>query len=182
MVNFQYFDPLQSYLTTMIHEALHALGFSSFLFPKYVDPNTGSNYDNFPAKDDAGAYFVNSPKALKLFRDHFGCQEAAGIPLEAKGGSGSVGSHWEDTVMYMDTMMSYGHQGKHLTDMTISLLEDSGWYMVDYDMVFPYDYNKNIGCDFIKNHNDCSSTDYPDFFCDPEKFESPGCKENGFCN
>ncbi len=57
----------------------------------------------------------------------------------------------------------------YISGFTLSLLEDSGWYKVDWDYEQPYAFGKNKGCPFF--NDDCinkttKESKYPDFWCD----------------
>lgn len=34
--------------------------------------------------------------------------------------------------------------------ITLALMEDSGWYKVNYSMASPLNWGKGLGCDFVK--------------------------------
>jgi len=91
----------------LLHEIVHALGFSSSLFQYYKDENgalrsqvtttetlsTGKNITK-----------IVTPNALRAAREHFYCSSLNGVQLEDQGTSTSAGSHW-DTKYYMDELM-----------------------------------------------------------------------------
>jgi leishmanolysin-like peptidase len=61
-----------------------------------------------------------------------------------------MGSHWEKRVFSDDYMT--GHVGTSepgYSKVTFALLEDSGYYKVNYEYVIPMRYGKNAGCDFL---------------------------------
>lgn len=64
----------------------HILGFSSALYELYPNGNplvmspTGDNY-------------LNSPKIQKEIKNHFGCENSLGFPLEDQDGT-LIASHW----------------------------------------------------------------------------------------
>ena len=38
-----------------------------------------------------------------------------------------------------------------ISKFTLALLEDSGWYKVDYNKADKFNFAKNSGCDFFKS-------------------------------
>ena len=82
-------------------------------------------------------------------------------------------------------MIAYGQDGKHLTAMTAAMMQDTGWYLVDYDFVFAYDYpNKNLGCSFLRDHKNCDPKAFPTYFCNPPQYSNYNfgpCEPDGYC-
>ncbi len=63
----------------------------------------------------------------------------------------------------------------YISGFTLSLLEDSGWYKVDWDYMQPYGFGKDKGCPFFED--DCidkttKKSNFPDFWCDERDRES----------
>ncbi len=50
--------------------------------------------------------FLTTPKVKAAASSYFGCNDPsiAGAPLENGGGSGTLGSHWERSIIYSDIM------------------------------------------------------------------------------
>ena len=92
---------------------------------------------------------INSTKALEKAREHFGCKDLKGIPLENQGGEGSAGFHWESRYMLGDYMISTAYPDTVISDITLALFEDSGFYQVNYDYGNLFKFGKNKGCDFF---------------------------------
>jgi proprotein convertase subtilisin/kexin type 5 len=72
--------------------------------------------------------------------------------LENEGTGSSQGSHWERAVFY-DELMTATTMGsvKHLSGLTLALLEDMGWYTVDTYEFEGISFGKGKGCDFYNN-------------------------------
>lgn len=52
-----------------------------------------------------------------------------------------------------------------LSNITLSFLEDTGWYFVNYSKADEYKYAKNIGCGFLNNKCIQNSTSlFPFYF------------------
>ena len=93
--------------------------------------------------------YISSSKALLKASQHFNCPSLSGIPLENQGGSGSAGSHWESQYMLGDYMISTDYADTVLSDITLAVFEDSGFYKVNYYSGGLFKFGKNKGCDFL---------------------------------
>jgi hypothetical protein len=73
-------------------------------------------------------------------------------------------SHWNKKLYLYETMQSGSIDGKRISELSLALLEASGWYAVDYTKAEPYFYGQGQGCDFINGV--CSSSKVAfDEFC-----------------
>lgn len=55
---------------------------------------------------------------------------------------------------------------KGFSSLSFALLEDMGWYNVDYSFNDTFNYGKDKGCDFYTDA--CyATTSYPKYFCEP---------------
>ena len=125
---------------TIFHEITHVLGFSMSFFPSLN-----------MVKKEGSIYYINSPKVLEQAKKHFGCGNLphGGVPLENQGGSGSAGSHWEGRYMFGENMNMELTSEAALSDITLALLEDTGFYKVNYFSGGLFKFGKNKGCDFL---------------------------------
>ncbi|KAI6653738.1 hypothetical protein LOD99_3242 [Oopsacas minuta] len=93
---------------------------------------------------------IVTPRVVQEARDHFGCQLLEGAELEGQGGSGSAGSHWDLRAFLNELMVSIVFSGNQpLSRITLALLEDSGWYKVNYELTGNFVGN-NEGCNFVQ--------------------------------
>ena len=122
----------------LLHEITHILIFSPTLF-KYLDMVTTTS----------SGYFITSPKTVLKARQHFNCASIPGVPLENQGGESSMGSHWESRYMLGDYMISTDYDDIVLSDISLALFEDSGFYKVNYYSGGLFKFGKNKGCDFF---------------------------------
>lgn len=136
--------------STILHEIYHILGINSGLLNSYVDSSTnrklprGSTTRIYP-----GEQFPNrivSKNTLEFGRKHFDCDTLQGIPLEDEGGKGSIGSHWEKVVLGNEMMVGNQVANPVLSNFSLNLLQDSGWYKVNYEMAEPFFWEKGKGC------------------------------------
>ena len=141
-------------LSTAIHEMAHSLGFSSWMYTKYIKEN-GEQYDldevvKADTVNGVEVFKIITPTVLEKAREAFGCDSLDGVPLEAQGGSSTAGSHWEKRVMYNDFMMpDAGTDDIVYSDITMALFEDSGWYTVNYEYTQSITWGYKMGCDLL---------------------------------
>ena len=145
--------------TLLFHELTHVLVFNPALMAELGMTTTR-------IFDGSFVTFVNSPKVLTAARRHFNCSTLNGVPLENQGGEGSVGSHWEARYMLGDYMISTDYIDNVLSDITLALFEDSGFYKVEYYSGGLFKYGKNMGCSFFDNKCiEKGTTEFQKDFC-----------------
>jgi hypothetical protein len=151
-------------ITVLIHELTHLLGFSNYLFQYFHKPNG----DLYTTDESIGVItqrgkpvtIAKFPTVVSKARAAFGCSTLQGLELEDQGGSGTAGSHWEKMLMYGDFMQGdTGADDWVFSDITFALLEDSGWYSIDYSQTDSITWGKNAGCSFFTNK--CVSNGVP---------------------
>ena len=135
---------------TTLHEVYHIMGFSKALYGYYINPDTLTRKelsDTFiDKKSGTFPWRIRSPKVLEFARQYFNCPSMDGIPVEDEGGSGSAGSHWEKLVLGNEMMVGDQVANPVLSGFTLKLLEDSGWYKINYSMQEPIFWEKGVGC------------------------------------
>jgi len=63
---------------------------------------------------------------------------------------GTIHSHWDRTVLYNELMTaSEMDYRRAISVFSLALLEDSGWYQVNYGLTENYYWGLNEGCDFF---------------------------------
>jgi len=92
--------------------------------------------------------------------------------MENGGGSGTSASHFERKVFLYEHMTSGSINGRRISELSLALLEGSGWYDVDYSYAEPYFFGKGQGCSFVTGTS-CTSFDE---FCSGS---SRGCAPHG---
>jgi hypothetical protein len=143
-----------------LHEMTHIFIFHPTLLDYYG--MLSYKIENKKIKDIS----VKSPKVLEKARKHFNCNSLKGLPLENQGGSGSAGFHWEQRFMLGDYMISSLYMDNVLSEITLALFEDSGFYKVDYDAAELFKFGKDKGCDFFnKNCINNGEVLFKDEFC-----------------
>ena len=108
----------------LLHELSHVLAFHPQFFEK-LKLMTSKTINGVSYS------FINSPKVLEKAKIHFNCGSLKGIQLEDQGGDGSAGSHWESRYMLGDYMISTDYTEVVISDITLALFEDTGFYKVN---------------------------------------------------
>ena len=147
-----------------LHEITHILVFSDALFNYYLysRPVTTKKIIN-----EIERTLIITPKVKNIAAQHFNCPSITGVELENQGGEGSAGSHWETRVMLGDYMISTDYDDVVISDITLALFEDSGWYEVNYYTAGLFRFGKGEGCDFLNSV--CATNGTSNFkydFCD----------------
>ena len=144
---------------TLFHEMAHILVFDPDLFQLFG--NIGQITLN-----GVSYYTIGSEKVLEKAKVHFDCDSLTGVLLENQGSSGSANSHWEARIMLGDYMISTNYIENVVSDITLALFEDSGWYKVNYYTGGLFRFGKGRGCEFINQK--CiinQKTNFPNEFC-----------------
>ncbi len=154
-LNFNKGNTNQYLKNILLHEITHILVFHPYFFTELkLNQTEGSNS------------YIISPKAVAKAREHFDCSSITRIPLENQGGTGSVGSHWESRYMLGDYMISTDYPDQAISDITLGLFEDTGFYKVNYYSGGLFKFGKGKGCEFF--NKDCIENEKATFeeFCD----------------
>ena len=138
--------------TTLIHEMTHVLGFSSTYFEYYFN-NIFTKRDN----NNILRTYINSPKVVETARKYFNCSYLDGVELENYGNDGTAGSHWEARILLGDYMNGVAYVDEVISEITLALLEDTGYYKPNYYTGGLMRYGKNKGCEFV--FDKCVDTD-----------------------
>ena len=133
--------------STLIHEFTHILGFLGLFFNLFN--MTTTKEDKYGIKRT----YINSPKVVEAARKYFNCCELDGVELEDYGGNGTASSHWESRILLGDYMNGVFYPEKVISDITLALLEDLGYYKAYYYTGGLMSYGKNKGCEFV--HDKC---------------------------
>ncbi|ELU01743.1 hypothetical protein CAPTEDRAFT_106683, partial [Capitella teleta] len=94
-------------------------------------------------------HMVVTPRVKEEVRLHFGCDDLEGAELEDQGIIGTALTHWEKRVFENEVMTGTYTQSPLMSRITLALLEDSGWYIVDYSQAEQLEWGRHLGCDFI---------------------------------
>ena len=150
-----------------IHELLHGLGFDSGTFkarhmvqtklPVYTLPNQKGT------KDDDIMFLRKETKTSKLAKLHFDCNDDdkwQGLPLMGTIEQGGYSHH--NSFVVADAVESYN--GNKITPFDMAVLEDTGFYLVDWNKVEVPNWGAYRGCDFVSTRCRTRSNKYDDAY------------------
>lgn len=146
----------ESSLTAVLaHEMIHALGFTESMFnlTRRPDgsPRPQSEVVASAVIDGRTVSRLITPRVRDAARAHFGCDSLAGAQLENEGSEGSAGSHWEynlfqGEVMVASTIFAADGSPPALSNLTLSYLEDTGWYVANRSSAGLLAWGAGAGC------------------------------------
>ena len=164
-----------------IHELTHGFGFLSGAFPYFP----GGTENTLLSKTDRygiSRTYIKTKKVVEFAKKYFGCSSLEGVEVENQGTGGSVGSHWEGRILLGEYMTSETYEDEvTISEFTLSLLEDSGWYKVNYYTGGLFRFGKNKGCNFLDEYclqydqNYGFYTNFKDEFFPPQMQNCPSC-------
>ena len=161
----------------LIHEMTHSLGFSTSLYPYFLDSNgkTRTGHIKSGTLDGTTSTVLSTSALTAALRTFFGCSTLTGAYMENSGSAATAGSHFERRQFVFEYMSSGLVYQQRISEFTFALLEDSGWYVPDYTYAEPYHFGQGQGCGFL--FNTCSSSSFTyDEFC---KTSTRGCSFQG---
>ena len=85
---------------------------------------------NINARNSNNSTKIKTKNVLRVAREYYGCANISGVELENEGSDGT--SHWESVFLHNEIMTSTPQSNWAFSNFTLALLEDSGWYKVDY--------------------------------------------------
>lgn len=100
-------------------------------------------------------YEIVLPTVVQVVRNQFNCQRLTGARLENHPTRDDcIGSHFDERQWFSEFMSAvYDKDSAHLSSLTLAILEDSGWYKVNYEMAENSPFGLGAGCDFVEK--DC---------------------------
>ena len=137
------------------HELSHVLVFSDALFKNFANianPYTTSIINGIQRT------LLSTPKVIEKAKQYFGCDSLTGVELEDQGGEGTAMGHWESRIMLGDYMIGADYGETVISEISLAVFEDSGWYDVNYYTGGLFRYGKGKGCSFLNQK--CASDSY----------------------
>ncbi|KAF6252125.1 hypothetical protein COO60DRAFT_1704421 [Scenedesmus sp. NREL 46B-D3] len=168
----------------LVHELHHALGFTDQLFDKFIDEEGQPIPKEQVVRVSRTPYgelrpVVISPTVAREAQAQFGCESVPGAALENEGGRGSALAHWEYKWFQGEVMVAtnlYGANGGEgtLSRITLALMQDSGWYDVNWAQAGFLDWGWQAGCDFVEKTCTAYAAAHPSqqYFCTREQYAS----------
>ena len=130
----------------VLHEFTHILGFSIQSFNDFYH-NVETRLDDFGIMRT----YITSSRVVEVAKKYFNCPQLTGVELEESGGEGTAGSHWEARILLGDYMNGYAYTEEMVvSEFTLALLEDTGYYKANYYTGGLMRFGKNKGCEFVK--------------------------------
>ena len=160
----------------LLHELTHALGFLYDMFQYF--PNGLDATLNISMVRGYERTHIKTAKVVETAKKYFNCPNIIGVELEDQGMTGSTLSHWDQRILLGDYMGAVIYQEEMVvSEFTLALLEDSGWYKANYYTGGLMRFGKNKGCDFIQKNCLYSNftTDFPNEFFDSNESYTPSC-------
>ena len=171
-----------------LHEFTHILGF--------IEPILSSKgllktkvIKRIPGNDKTKTIFTGN-KVKEIAISYFNCLNITGIEMDDYSISENLyHSHWDARILLGDYMISeIYYQEQVISEITLALLEDLGFYKVNYYTGGLMRYGKNKGCQFldkdcIENKNEAVISSFPNEFCSPTSYStcSSGRLSRGYC-
>mgnify|MGYP002623949311 FL=1 len=161
----------------LLHQFTHILGFYNESFPYF--PGGKNNVVKMSNKRGINRAYIITPTVVQKAKEYFKCDSIEGIELEdQEDGEDIPGSHWDARILLGDYMNSEQYSPEVvISDFTLALLKDSGWYEVNYYTGGLFRFGKQKGCDFI--NNDCLDsngvTKFKNEFFDRDDNGNPSC-------
>lgn len=146
---------IQYAIKTATHELVHALGFAADLFRLFQTCSP----DKCPLQrliqvhsGPQEKHRLVSPTLTALLRKHFQCQKSDfGALLHPGPTDDTYSSHWDPLFLQGSLMTPAIDRFAYLTlfdSFTLAVLQDTGWYRVNFSSADPYLWGKGKGCDF----------------------------------
>lgn len=94
------------------------------------------------------SWVMVTPRVVEEVRRHFNCSYLEGAEMEDQGEDGTRLTHWEKRLFENEAMTGTHTQNPVYSRITLALMEDTGWYLPNYDQAQPLKWGHNLGCDF----------------------------------
>ena len=133
----------------LLHEITHILGFHYENY-QYFPGGINNVVKNFTETDGKIRYYIATPTVVELAKEYYGCDSLIGLELENQENLDTPSSHWESRILLGEYMNVELYTPEIvISDFTLALLEDSGWYEVNYFTGGLMRFGKNKGCNFL---------------------------------
>ncbi|GAM21523.1 hypothetical protein SAMD00019534_046980 [Acytostelium subglobosum LB1] len=153
-----------------LHEMIHVMGFTPNLYSSYLDrdgnpheqpiihsKSYGVNPSNVTSYQNSSK--ISTPQVTRAARTFYDCPECDGMELEMgcndtirnTANPNMICAHWESRVAYSEIMTSQDSPDMVISVLTLALLQDMGWYLVDTNMVQQMHWGHGQGCQFLEN-------------------------------
>jgi hypothetical protein len=130
-------SPINDYFLVLYHEGMHLLGMTRSLFEWWVDPITGRPYGNkFPIKNftigNRTWHIISTPSLFAWSCQRFGSE----LIFSLSPGLILDDDYHPSTDLYLgDVMTSRVYCLSQITELSLIVLNDTGWYTIDFSRV-----------------------------------------------
>eukprot|EP00118_Oscarella_pearsei_P025736 m.308673 g.308673 ORF g.308673 m.308673 type:complete len:807 (+) comp44497_c0_seq1:131-2551(+) len=142
-----------------LREMIKLLGFSSDYFlnsQRQPVTNVVQNYPrnwmfagaSGPVIHQQTSHWVVTPKVKSEAQTHFGCSDLVGMPLKISTDQ-TPSTYWDQRVAWGELMTAEPPPGAVVSRLTLSALQDTGWYNVSFDKANPLVWGQGLGCSFV---------------------------------
>ena len=176
--NYEVEKGIQYLKIILLHQFTHILGFYYKSFPNFIYANGNISKVIINTTSDKRSKvkrtYIHSPKVMEYAIKYYNCSDIIGVDLEDQ--DGYTNSHWDARVLLGEYMNSEPyHPEQVISEFTLALLEDSGWYTINYYTGGLMRYGKHKGCNFLNKDCDSPSEFKNEFFNNGENSATPSC-------
>jgi leishmanolysin len=153
-------------MNLLMHEMVHSFGFSKNLYPYFLDSNGNvmTGHIKYVNLQGSTRTVLDVPFLTNRLRSYFGCSSLPGLYLEDNGNPDLTAvSHLERRFFLLDFMTSGALDGSRITDVSLGVLEASGWYSVNYNYAEPNYFGEGQGCGFFNNYCSYSNPQFDEY-------------------
>jgi hypothetical protein len=123
---------------------------------------------------EIGRWEVTTPTVRQVTRNHFDCQSLLGARLSQEDSASCFGDVFDPRYHFDDNLTPLGGSADmaySLSPLTLALLEDSGWYRVNFKKSTVPLFGRGAGCGFVEGN--CIG---------PPRTKLPDYSQGYFCN
>ena len=158
------------------HQITHILGFLYNTFNNFKgEENYIDNVISVASDIRSGIQrsYIITPTVVELAKKYYNCSSIIGVELEDQ--DGRTNSHWEARTLLGEYMNSEFYNPEQvISEFTLALLQDSGWYQVEYFTGGLMRFGMHKQCEFLET--DCTSpTKFKNEFFNNNENTKPGC-------
>ena len=162
-----------------LHQFTHLLGFDKDSLENKGIIKKISVKNRIIGQSDIIKYVAISSKVLDIARNYYNCPQMSYVEFNRETNYEDLpNSHWEGRLLlgdYMTTRIYYPEQV--ISEFTLALLDDLGWYEITYYTGGLMRFGKNKGCEFLDQ--DCINKEegnlissFKNEFCSYDSFGS----------
>jgi hypothetical protein len=130
------------------HEVFHGLGFNAWTWLK-SEAIEFKDFVDTDAHVDSVYAFKKGTKTHALMQQYYSCyDDSTQLPLMGYPAMGRDSHH--SNRLNPEDLLAYAN-GKGITLFTLTMMEDTGFYIANYSLAMPMYWGRNQGCDFVSS-------------------------------